>query len=327
MRTIFPAIRVLPLLCLLLLAETQIACRMRNPLRNPLKPLTENMLRSGDLSREGNAAMAQGNWEEAESKLREAVQINQKEGELRIHYAEALWMRGKRGESIAQLLEAAKTPKGFDSVRLMELDASLAEKLIVLGQYETSISWANRCIREAPKDFRGWQLRGRALSHIGEQRAAQGKIEESDGIYLESRNDYFKALSLAPPENRDLLPELAQLQMKMRQPEHALASWQNLRRLYTRGTEPVNVLVGEAETLLMLGRCAEAADRLAIASVHDPANLTLCLRRAEIEIETGRFEQADKTLQHAYRLAPNNPGWGDLHNRLRLALNHRLPSR
>jgi hypothetical protein len=64
-------------------------------------------------------------------------------------------------------------------------------------------------------------------------------------------------VSLAP-NDKDILVELATVQMRCRQPEQALATWLSVQSLYPKGEEPDAVLVGKTETLTMLRRFDEA---------------------------------------------------------------------
>ncbi len=141
---LFPS-RIFRLVILFLvpcLLTVHAGCRMRNPHR----PLTAQIMQSGELSREGNAALAQGHLEEAEKKLGKAVQINQSEAELRRHYAEVLWARGKREESIEQLHDAARASIP-DAAQAAAIAASLASKLLEAGYCEDAITWSQNCIR------------------------------------------------------------------------------------------------------------------------------------------------------------------------------------
>lgn len=313
--------KVLLLLVLAVFLSSQTGCRLRNPFR----PLTENVVRSGDLSREGNAALTQENYAEAEHKFREAMELNNNDPELRLHLAEALWQQEKRDESLTLLFEAAQTAELFDPAQRMTLETSLAEKMIALERCEQAAAWAERGIRTAPKNGHCRLLRARARVGLADQLAGAGEADPA--LLRQGRDDYFRALALAPQEERTILPELARLQMRLGEAEHALATWQNLQGLYPNGSEPSDVLVGKAETFLMLRRAEDAADCLATASVREPDNLDLCLRRAAVEIDTGRYSQADATLRHAYHLAPSHPAWARLHQKLRFAVSQQAVNR
>ena len=211
-------------------------------------PMTSGKLLSGERSRDGNAAMEKGNWEEAEKKFEEAVKLNKKDAELRRHYAEALWARGKHWESLEQLSEAAKRSDRLDG----SLEISFAEKHLAMGDLRTAYRHADQAVRCNPKEHKAWALRGQATWALAEQQIGSAPAEETAKAFDQARNDYYRALSLSP-DNRSILPELAALQMRRNEPEYALATWQNLQDLYPPGSEPTNILQGKANAYQALG--------------------------------------------------------------------------
>ena len=292
--------RVFHLFLLLALILVPVGCA----LRNPISPLTATVVRSGDLARDGNAAMEQGDWEEAERKLEEAVKLNRDEIETRLHYAEALWMRGKQSEALAILYDAAE--RSTKQMEKSQAAASAAAKLLELGKNDVAVSWADQCVRETPRDYRGWWLRAKALMRIGNEYEKAGRHATAQRCYWDACNDFYRALAFQPPE-RELLPELARLQMQMNEPEHALATWQHLLRLYPPGDEPAIAFCGKGDTLALMGRFDDAADCFVTASLREPDNLAICLRHVELELQAGRTEQAKQAFLQAERLAPHHP--------------------
>ena len=173
--------------------------------------------------------MEKGNWEEAEKKFEEAVKLNKKDAELRRHYAEALWARGKHRESLEQLNEAVKRSDGTDG----SLEISFAEKYLSMGDLQLAYRHADQAVRCNPKEYKAWALRGKATWCLAERQVGQVAAEETAKAFDQVRNDYYRALSLSP-NNRSILPELAMLQMRRHEPEYALATWQNLQELYAQ---------------------------------------------------------------------------------------------
>ncbi|MDR3109408.1 MAG: tetratricopeptide repeat protein [Planctomycetaceae bacterium] len=273
-------------------------------IRNPIRPLTAMIVRSGDLALAGNAAMERGNWDEAEKKLKEAIRLNPDEVETRLNYAEILWIVGKRKDALTVLYEAAEqSSKPAEKSRVA---ASAAEKLLVLEQNDVALSWAEQCVREAPLEYRGWWLRARALMRIGNEYDKNGEREAALKFYSDSCESFYRSLAYQPPE-RELLPELATVQMQMSENEHALATWQNLLRLYQSGDEPINAICAKGDTLALLGRVDDAAGCFQTAAAREPNNIAICLRYAELESQAGRVEQAQQILSRANCIAPNNP--------------------
>jgi cytochrome c-type biogenesis protein CcmH/NrfG len=55
-----------------------------------------------------------------------------------------------------------------------------------------------------------------------------------------------------------------------RQPELALATWQHLQDIFSKGSEPADLLRGKAEALIALQRFDEAIQCLNNARQHEP---------------------------------------------------------
>jgi tetratricopeptide (TPR) repeat protein len=90
-----------------------------------------------------------------------------------------------------------------------------------------------------------------------------GYAEHTAAMLSQAREDYLRAVSLAP-NDRELLAELAAVQMGCGRPEQALATWQTVQKLYPQGGEPAEVLLGKTETLAVLQRFDEAETNLAV---------------------------------------------------------------
>jgi len=267
---VFPLLRFLLIFGLAVLS----GCSLGKPFR----PITSSQIISGEWSRAGNAAMEKGNWEEAEKKFEEAVKRNKKDAELRRHYAEALWVRGKHRESLEQLNEAAKQNGGTDG----SLDISFADKLLLMGDLQAAYWHADQAVRRNPKEFKAWALRAKATWCLAEQQVGQVSTEETTKALDQARNDYYRSLSLSP-NNRSVLPELAMLQMRRNEPEYALATWQNLQELYPPGGEPTDVLQGKAEAYLAMYRLSDAAECLLTAQRQTPNDPNIQRRLQELE--------------------------------------------
>ena len=218
-------------------------------------PISPGQYLSSERSIRGIAALEQGKLVEAEKWLEDAVKYNKSDINHRRHYAEALWRQGKHQESLQQLDEAIKRG-GRDNV---SVHISLAEKNLALREYATAHRHADEAVRLDSQDYRSWALRGRAKRLQASQQA--GYVEHTLAMLHQSREDYLRAVSLSP-NDRELLAELAAVQMSCRQPEQALATWLALQSLYPQGSEPNEVLIGKTETLMILQRFDEAQTNL-----------------------------------------------------------------
>jgi len=200
-------------------------------------------------------ALELGNLAEAEKQLENAVRYNRNDINYRRHYADVLWQQGKHQEALHQLDEALK--RGGQNNATLHI--SLAEKYLAIREHATAHRHADEAVRLDPQGYRGWALRGRAKHFQAIQQA--GYVEHTMAILHQAREDYLRAVSLSP-NNRELLAELATIQMNCGQPEQALATWLTLQGLYPQGSEPDNVLIGKTETLTVLRRFDEAESNL-----------------------------------------------------------------
>jgi len=224
-------------------------------LSRSLTPISPSQYHSSVRSQQGIAAFEQGKLTEAEKLLGDAVRYNKNDINYRRHYAEVLWEQGKYQEALQQLDEALQRG-GQNNV---SLHISLAEKYLEIREYTKAQDHAEEAVRLDSQDYRSWALRGRAKRLQATQQA--GYVEHTTAMLHQTREDYFRAVSLSP-NNRELLAELATIQMSCVQPEQALATWQTLQSLYPPGSEPNEVLIGKTETLTILQRFDEAEANL-----------------------------------------------------------------
>jgi len=213
-------------------------------------PISPGQYLGSNSSRLGIEALEQGNLPEAEKRLEDAVKYNKNDANHRRHYAEVLWQQGKYQEALQQLDEALK--RGGQNSAMLHI--SLAEKYLERGDYATAHFHADEAVRLDSQDYHSWTLRGRAKRL---QANRQGGSEHAMTMLHRAREDYLRAVSLSP-NNRELLAELATVQMSCQQPEQALATWLTLQSLYPQGSEPNEVLIGKTETLTVLRRFDEA---------------------------------------------------------------------
>ncbi|MCL2744280.1 MAG: tetratricopeptide repeat protein, partial [Planctomycetaceae bacterium] len=158
-------------------------------LAHSFRSLTPGTIRSGELNRQGNTAMVQGKWEEAEKKLEEAIKINKKDAELRLSYAEALWNLGKHQESLKQLNEALK----YDENEAIHLSA--AEKELAVGNLKSALRHAEFVVRFAPDNYKGWAICGKARRMSAEMLPKDNENSEKYRQLLEQvKNDYYRCL-------------------------------------------------------------------------------------------------------------------------------------
>jgi len=228
-------------------------------------PISPAHIHSNEQSRRGIVALEQGNLTEAERRLEEAVKWNRNDTNHRQHLADILWRQEKHQEALQHLEEAVE--RGGQSNASLHI--SIAEKRLELRDFITAYRHAEEAVRLAPQDHRSWALRGTAKYMIATHRPAPA--ERTLAMFHEARNDYLRAVSIAPNDGA-LLVRLASAQVRCGQPEQALAALLTAQSLYSQGNEPHEVLLGKTETLAMLHRFDEAQAVLATMRQRGQAN-------------------------------------------------------
>lgn len=267
--------------------------------RMKTRPLTPNIVHSREICREANTAMELGRWNEAEKKLEKAVKLNPKEVYIRRHYAEVLWQQKKHQESLKQLEDAIQISRkeGNEDGTLC---ISVAEKYLDLGLWDAADRFVIRAINAAPQEYKCWTLRAKMENILAEKSAKQGKDKESLQYSHKAMSDYYRALALVAPESeemRQISTELGTLQMKLQQPQKALAIWQNLEQHYLPNPLPIALLQKKSETLLQLGRTEEAFNVYRKEIEAFPERSEFYVELAETQLHCGRTNDALNTIQ------------------------------
>jgi tetratricopeptide (TPR) repeat protein len=237
-------------------------------------PMSPSQIIGSERGRQGISALERGNLTEAEKRLEDAVKLNKNDINHRRYYAEVLWQQEKYQEALLQLNEAVKRGGQNNA----SLHISLAEKYLAIREYSAAYQHADEAVRLESQNSRSWALRGKALWLQATQQTRDA--EQMTAMLRQAREDYLRAVPLAP-QDRELLAELAAIQMRCGQPEQAWATWQTVQSLYPQGSEPAEVLFGKAETLTVLRRFDEAR-----------ANLTAIRQRGTENPETEQKLQA-----------------------------------
>lgn len=257
------------------------------------------------LNREGIAAFERNEYALAEEKFAQAVKNDESDPTSRRYYAETLWARGKKEESVRLLVEITK--EGDSPDEMLAVNRSLAEKLLSAGQPVSALNYAEKAISLAPKRYEGWALRGNVYWQLG-------KMEEALA-------DYHKALHFVP-DDRDLLWQLALLEDQAGRYDRSLATWQRLGRLYPGNTEPVEVLCGKGLAYRRLKRFEESIRHYDSALAQKPDQIEIYPLLAEVYLDRDDLTGAAQVARRAEALFPANQQMKDFSariERLRLA--------
>lgn len=251
------------------------------------------------LHREGIAAYERQEYELAEKKFAEAVETDKNDLNSQRYYAETLWERGKKEESLRHL--STLSQQEGSSEEIAAVNRSIAEKLLILGQPVTALRYAEKVIQLSPKRCEGWALRGNVYWQLGKT--------------AEALADYHKAIHFAP-ENRDILWQLAILENQAGLYDRSLATWQYLGRLYPVNREPAEVLCGKGLACRKLRRYAEAAQWYESALRMKPEQVEIYSLLTEVYLESSNYESARRVAVQGGTLFPANTQLQELGRRV-----------
>ncbi|MEN6457860.1 MAG: tetratricopeptide repeat protein [Thermoguttaceae bacterium] len=262
-------------------------------------PVSQSLAESRRLSREGEAALGRGQQQAAENLLAQAVTACPTDAEARRRYAEALWCRGARQESIAQMEEAGRSASE-DAAPC----ARLAEMYLIAGQQQNAWQAAQRAIALDPKLPSAWAIRGGVLRAGGQPRDAL--------------SDYLRALNYAP-KDRAILAEVAGLYRQLDRPSAALQTLQTLAETYSPGEEPGQVLDQLGTAYAAVGRYDDAVENLSAAVARGEPTADMYCHLAEAELLTGHTAEAGAAARQALALQPQHQASRQLLDRLLVA--------
>jgi len=262
-------------------------------------PVSQSLIACRQLSREGMAALEQGQHQRAEQLLAKAVKTCPADIEARRRYAEVLWLRGAQAEAIVQIQQAVQYSADDPA-----LWVRLAEMQLAAGRVELARQSAEKAIDLNPRSAPAWAVRGQVMAATGQLRQALA--------------DAHRALGYAP-EDKAILLQIAKLYRQLNEPHRALQTLQTLADNYPPGQEPAEVLELTGEAQLALGRAEEAAQTLAAALSRGKASAELWCRMAEALWLCGLGPEAFSAAQQALAIQPDHPAAKALLQRLEIA--------
>jgi tetratricopeptide (TPR) repeat protein len=249
-------------------------------------PISQSLVESRKLSRQGVAAMQQGQQKQAETLLAKAIHACPSDTEARQNYAEILWQRGAQKEAIAQMEMGVKSANEDPNFLVR-----LAEMYLAMGKLERASQSAQQALDLDPKSASAWAIHGSVMKAAGQpQRALAANL---------------RALGI-DPQDRKIMFEVAELYRQLNQPDRALQTLQTLAESYPPGEEPQNVLYLTGAAYSALGRYDEAVESMYAAVKRGEPNSDILCRLAEVEFFAGRSREAAATANQALVLQPQH---------------------
>jgi tetratricopeptide (TPR) repeat protein len=251
-------------------------------------PTSQQLAACRDLTNQGVAAMQLGQWEQAETLLREALEASPDDPETRRQLAETLWRRGNVHEAMSHIAAA---------VRLKPGDATLVvragEMALAAGSREAALADAERAIRLDPQLASAWSLRGRVFRQTNQPDRALADLQ--------------RALEFAP-KDAALLLELALMYRERGQSARCLTTLHQLHDTYPDGEAPQSALLLEGLALMDLNRTNQAAQVLLIAAQRGPPQADVLYHLARAQSAAGDYEAATAAAQQALAIDASHRG-------------------
>jgi tetratricopeptide (TPR) repeat protein len=237
---------------------------------------------SRELTRQGEVAMQHGQWQEAESLMRQALEASPDDPKVRRQLAEALWNRSSTNEAMSHIAAAVRLdPKNAEYL------VRAGEMALAAGAKESALAQADRAIRIDPQLASAWALRGRTFRQLNEPERALADMQHA--LVFE-------------PERADLLFELATMYRERGQSMRCLTTLHHLHETYADGAEPQSLLLLEGQALLELKRPQQAAEVLLTAANRETPNVELLYQLAQAQSDCGNVQEAAANAQRALAL-------------------------
>ena len=184
------------------------------------------------------------------------------------------------------------------------LHVRLAEMLLAANQLDEDLRHLEQALDFDPKLPTPWATRGRMMRATGRPQEALA--------------DFHRALNY-PPDDRQVLLELAEVHQQLNQPRRALQTLQLLSDAYSPGEEPAELLTRLGAAYVAVGRYDDATRSLAAAVQREPPSADALFHLGEAELLAGRPGAAVAAAQQALQLEPTHQASHQLLQRIELA--------
>jgi tetratricopeptide (TPR) repeat protein len=239
----------------------------------------EQVAAARELSQQGASALENGQNQQAELLLQQALNSSPDDASTHRYLAEALWRRGAHREALAQIAEAVR----LDS-KNANLSVRAGEMSLASGAAEVSLAHAEHAIRLDPKLAAAWALRGRVFWQLNQHDRALADLERS----LEFS-----------PDNSEVMMNIATIYRQRGQASRCLTTLNHLLDTCPTGEEPQAALAMQGVTLLEMNRPQQAVEALIAATRRGPDSAELFFQLARAQTAAGRMDEAAAAARRA----------------------------
>lgn len=237
------------------------------------------------LSRQGQRAMHQGEWEVAEQLFGDALGVSSHDDRAHWGLAESMWQRGQREEAIVHMEQAVRL-SADDPVLL----SRLGRMYVDLGMMEKAKTQCELALRADRNSAETWALQGDCLA--------------KDSRWEEALSAYHRALAIQPDHETALL-QSAQVYRRQGRHDRLLATVDRMADHLGQQHVPAEADLLRGIAMRRLGRHREAIRSLTIAATKSPKNPEPRLELASIAIERGEHVVAQEELAAALQIDPD----------------------
>ena len=175
----------------------------------------------------------------------------------------------------------------------MPLRVRLAEIELLSGDIKAAQEEAEAAIDIEPRSADAWLVRGRVMRQLGDRPGGAGR--------------FAPRAQLRSTQWPQVLHELADTYLALREPQRALSNLQALIDQHPPGAEPQQLLYEIGLAYSGLGRYDDAVDSYHHALARDKPNGEILYHLSEAERSRGRMAEARLAMEQAVALDPGNP--------------------
>lgn len=239
------------------------------------------------LSGQGFQAIHDGQWETAEQLFSDALKVSRTDDRAHWGMAEAYWNREQLDDAITHMEQA---------VRLSAGDPAFVRRLgrmyLDVGRVDEASQRASEALRIERDSADAWALHGDCLRIKGQQ---------DDALAA-----YHRALGLQP-DLPDVQVAAAELYLDGGRHQRALATLDRIVDQHGLESSPARSDLLRGHVMRKLGRPDDARACFVRASQKTPADAEPLLELAALYFETGRTDEATKSLRLARQIDPDHP--------------------